>query len=874
MPQYSQVGREPLRSAEPQTPQRLSHRIASFAEITDLGANPYDLPGSPLSPDREPALSPRTGGPEISLGGGGGGGGGPLGNDGRSQSHGNVWAGRFAYSSNGGYAPLTVATNGSDGDNRPPLPHRPSGGSSHSSLLSPRMRTESQTTDSEEYDMSLLRSAAPMGGVDLRHDSIPEEGPPSSEFEPNTPIGPLNQYDENFIRKLQNQEAQGRLTGGLGQGMRPQARLRDQELLTPTSPGKSMARSFSRRLGIKGPGRGQSIREAGQDAANRRGEVIEVIVERAETDISTIEGPLTMASDETRRSTFVPNRPGTQIFYPQPNWKPFSMRWPWLTMLIVLSLALAGMQEFLFQRYSGDNPLLRFKKPEDVEPGLYFMTKFGPTLIAVVYGVLWQFTDFEVRRLEAYYQMSRPGGALAAESINVDYVTSFSFFRPFRALKVGHTAVALSSMATTFAVSLVPTFAAASLVLTPSRAERNLHPNDDKEILFSPIWSRLLLSTLLVNAVAGCGLFYLLQARRSGLVGDVRGIAGLASMAVVSHILMDFKDTDTIKPKDIHHKLKHHRYILRNSSLAPDDENPPTSRERDKYHDRHFDENPHPLMLRMGGSIPFLIALVLFIGFIPAFLFTPADVVTDKAPWAITAMAVGIKLSWNALETAVRMMEPYYILSRRHAPSKTLTLDYTAVPFGYLPIQALFNGHILMFLVGFGTVMAEWMTVLVTSLATVDGRKFVSQLSDALDHDDDENGKKESINSGRETLLSFYLSLALTLFILVYMMTVATIVFVRRRHPFLPRQPNTIASILAFIHQSKMLYNFVKTNELSNSDMTQKLNDGTTYGLGWFVGRDGQTHCGVDQEELLSDYKHGLDVSQGNQPWNMQWDVL
>jgi hypothetical protein len=106
------------------------------------------------------------------------------------------------------------------------------------------------------------------------------------------------------------------------------------------------------------------------------------------------------------------------------------------------------------------------------------------------------------------------------------------------------------------------------------------------------------------------------------------------------------------------------------------------------------------------------------------------------------------------------------------------------------------------------------------------------------------------------------------------MMTVATIVFVRRRHPFLPRQPNTIASILAFIHQSKMLYNFVKTNELSNSDMTQKLNDGTTYGLGWFVGRDGQTHCGVDQEELLSDYKHGLDVSQGNQPWNMQWDVL
>lgn len=870
MSQYSHVGREPLRNSEPPTPQHLSHRIASFAEITDLGANPYDAPDSSLGLSREPA-SPKTRRPETGTSRGP-----PPDDNGQQQSYGHAWAGRLAYPSNGGYSPLAVGSNTNVNTNAPPLPPRASVGSRHSSIISPSRRNASYTTDNEEYDMSLLRSAAPMGGSEVTSDPVPREALPPSDFETTTPIGPLSHYDEDFVKRLQNQEAQGRLTGGLGQGMRPQAKLRDQDLLSPTGSEKSIARSFSRRLGIKGVGRGQSIREAGQDAANRRGEVIEVIVEEpAGADLSIIEGPLTMASDEARRTTFASERRSTQVFYPQPNWRPFSMRWPWLTMLILLSLGLAGMQEFLFQRYSGNNPLLRFKSPKDVDPGLYFMTKFGPTLIAVVYGVLWQFTDFEVRRLEAYYQMSKEGGALAAESINVDYVTSFSFFRPFRALKVGHYAVALSSMATTFAVSLVPTFAAASLVLTPSRDERTAHPDDDKEILFTPVWSRLLLSILLVNAVAGCGLFYLLQTRRSGLANDVRGIAGLASMAVVSHILMDFKDTDTIKPKDIHHKLKHHRYILRNSSLAPDDENPPTSRERDKYHDHHFDEKPHPLMLRSAGSVPYIIALILFIGFIPTFLFSPADVVTDKAPWAITAMAVGIKLSWNALETAVRMMEPYYILSRRHAPSKTLTLDYTAVPFGYLPIQALFNGHILMFLTGFGTVMAEWMTVLVTSLATVDGRQFATLLSNVSDDDDDDDdGEHGSINSGRETLLSFYLSLALTLFILVYMVAVATIVFVRRRHPFLPRQPNTIASILAFIHQSKMLYNFVKTNELSNSDMAQKLNDGTTYGLGWFVGRDGQTHCGVDQEELLSDYKHGLDVSQGNQPWNMQWDVL
>ncbi|KND89682.1 hypothetical protein TOPH_05614 [Tolypocladium ophioglossoides CBS 100239] len=541
------------------------------------------------------------------------------------------------------------------------------------------------------------------------------------------------------------------------------------------------------------------------------------------------------------------------------------MRWPYLTMLILISVALAAMQEILYQRYS-KVPILKFTSPGDVDPGLYFVVKFVPTLAAVVYGVLWQFADFEVRRLEAYYQLSKEGGALAAESINVDYITSFNFFRPFRALRLGHHAVALSSVATTLAVSLVPTFAAASVVLSPSRQERMDNPNAEKFLFFSATWSRLLTTTLLVCAVLGCVLVRLLQSRRSGLLADVRGIAGLASMAVVSHILMDFKDMDTAKHKDIHHKLKHNRYMLRNSSLAPDDENPASTQERDRYQDTHLSENPHPLMLRPAGWIPFILGLLAFTGFIPVFLFTPADIVTGKAPWVITALAVSLKLSWNATETAVRMMEPFYLLSRRHAPARTLMLDYTALPFGYLPLRALFNGHLLVFAVGLGSVMAEFLTILVTGLATVDGQVFLreGELGD----------KGRLVNSGQETVASFYVSFGASVFILLYMSVTACVVFFRRRHPFLPRQPNTIASVLAFIHQSKMLYDFVGTAKYSSAEMARKLEDGKTYGLGWFSGRDGQTHCGVDQEELTSNYKHGVGYSQQNQPWNMQWDVL
>ena len=770
--------------------------------------------------------------------------------------------------SSGGYTPVSPGAS---------LPARALSKVSHKTGLGSVRRPAPETINEEEYDLSLLRTAAPMGG---REDVAPTEAYVGSGFDVTSYEGPSGAQDEEFRKRLQQQEATGNLTGGLGQGFRPDTTVRDADLMSsPTVLQRGLSRSFSRRKPSKSLGWAETVRYAGQDEANRRGEVIEVIVEDP-ADLSTVEGLTNIASDESRRSTFAVGgkQETTQIFYPQPNWKPFTMRWPYLTFLILLSIALAAMEEILLQKYNKDNPLLRFTSPDEVKPGIYFTIKFGPTIIAVVYGVLWQFTDFEVRRLEAYYQMSKPEGALAAESINVDYVTSFSFFRPFRALKVGHYAVALSSMGSTLAVSLIPTFAAASVVLIPGRHERVEHPGNTKDILFSPVWTRLLLSTLLLCAVAGCGLFYMLQTRRSGLLADVRGIAGLASMAVVSHILMDFKDLDTAKPQAIHHRLKRNRYLLRNSSLTPDDENEnrTLSNDTDKDENSHLSENPHPMMLRPAGSIPFIIALLLFMGFIPAFLFTHADVVTDKAPWVVTALAVGLKLAWNSLETSVRMMEPYYILSRRHAPSKTLTLDYTALPFGYMPLRALFNGHAIMFLVGFGTVMAEFLTILVTGLASVDGREFIVDRTKTKEARDDhsEDNDLDLISSGQETVTSFYLSFSLAIFILLYMFTVATTVFFRRRHPFLPRQPNTIASVLAFIHQSKMLYNFVGTSKLNSTEMARRLDDGSTYGLGWFPGRDGQVHCGVDQEELMSNYKHGVDASAGNMPWNTRWDVL
>ncbi|CEJ82531.1 hypothetical protein VHEMI02590 [[Torrubiella] hemipterigena] len=726
----------------------------------------------------------------------------------------------------------------------------------------------------ESYDMALLSSAAPMGATAAAHDETMAHNDESYPlgFDVSSALGPFTPHDEEFLRKIQQQEASGHLTGGLGKGFRPDTRMRDADLMnSPTSPlARNLSRSFTQRLGRRMT-RQQTLRNMGQEQANKTGQVIEVIVEDGDhehvagADLSFIEGANFVESSDFRRTeTALPRESMTQIFYPQPNWKPWSIRWPYMTLLIFLSIGLAIMQEWLFQKYKKTG-ILQFTSPKDISPGLLFFIKFMPTLLGIVYGVLWQFADIEIRRLEPYFQLSKPGGALAAESISIDYVTLFNIFRPFYAIKNRHYIVATMSSAALFAMSLVPTFASATIVLEPSRQERK-DPDTLKSLHIQPMWSRLLTSILAINALCGLIVFALLQTRRSGLQANVRGIAGLASMAVVSHILMDFKDMDTAKPKDIHEKLKGHRYMLQNSCLAPDNENPVTKEDREKYKEDILPQHPHPLILRAKCCIPFIIYIVFMVIFIPSFLFTDLGVVPEKAPWLVTLLSVVLKLLWIGLDSAVRTLEPYYILSKRHAPSKTLTLDYNAMPWGYMSVQALLNGHIFVFLVGFGSVMVEFLTLLVAGLASVDGKDFLNTYN--------AGGGSQNVTSGQETFTSFYVSVGFSMFILLYMIIVSTVVFIRRRHPFLPRQPTTIASVLAFIHQSKMLYNFVGTNKLSPAAMVRKLDDGKTYGLGWFEGRDGQMHCGIDQEELASDYKHGLDFTQGVRPWNMQWDVL
>ncbi|CAD6447323.1 ebe364ee-83dc-4e6b-86d9-11974cea1879-CDS [Sclerotinia trifoliorum] len=751
----------------------------------------------------------------------------------------------------------------------------------------------------EEFDLNLLSAAIPMAyqkkfydktaSEETENEDAPMVSPMAIPFDLSLFHEPMNNstLTPAMREQINRQEAAGILTGGLGAGFTPDTTITSTDLMAESSQSSTTASRLSRRLTLRNAGlsRASALKDLAQNEANRRGEVIEVIVQgpvSAPMDISSFAGhtigtphpnfdfksmdslPLSINKKGTFKSSNI------EVFYPQANWKPFSMRAPYLTALIIISIILGAAEEYLYQK-SLKKPLYSFTSPSLMKTWDYFCFKYLPTLVAVTFGVLWQITDFEVKRLEAYYQLSKEGGALAAESINVDYITFFNVLRPFRALLFKHYAVAVSSIATLMAVSLVPTLQSASVVLIPSRAERKADPGVMKGIVISGPWSRLLSLTLWLCAIFGCILLWQLERRPSGLVADVKGVAGIAAMANRSHILMDFKDMDTATPDMIHQKLKAHRYTLRNSSLAPEDSIILTQADKDKYDShQHHDENPHPLFLRLIAGIPFVIGMFLFTILIPIILFTPANIITDKAPWLLTLGAVSIKLCWGSLETAIRMIEPFYILSLRHASPTALTLDYTAMAFGWLPIRAFFNGHYLVATVGLGSVLAEILTVCITSFSTVTGTDFTSALSRT--GTSKPHHSNSTLTSGEETYVSFWASFFLALFILLSLILISIISYTRRRHAFLPRQPSSIASILAFIYQSKMLYDFVGTEKLNNREMEERLvGIGKSYGLGWFKGRDGEMHCGVDEEELSGGYLHGRDKKAEGLPWSSNW---
>jgi hypothetical protein len=204
-------------------------------------------------------------------------------------------------------------------------------------------------------------------------------------------------------------------------------------------------------------------------------------------------------------------------------------------------------------------------------------------------------------------------------------------------------------------------------------------------------------------------------------------------------------------------------------------------------------------------------------------------------------------------------MEPLHSLAMRHAPPQVLFLDYTGTSTLAMPLQTYKNYHFLLFFISLNSILVEVRTVCLSS--------FKAKASNFRHRNGD-----ASLQSDEETFTSFWVSLSLSLGKLTSLATTTGLVFWKRRRPFTTQLPGTIATSMIFVNQSRFLTDIIDTEKMSVAELEKRMRSiGKRYGFGWFSGRDGQMHVGVDEEALQGSYRYreGLEaMNMRRQPWN------
>ncbi|KAF7183669.1 hypothetical protein CNMCM7691_004019 [Aspergillus felis] len=132
---------------------------------------------------------------------------------------------------------------------------------------------------------------------------------------------------------------------------------------------------------------------------------------------------------------------------PTPGWRPLALRPTYLSILGLLMLTMLAVLEALRRytdRYGG---LVFYQDTSNLSSAADFAYNYVPVIAALILVTLWSFIDFDVLRLEPYFQLSRPEGT-PATTLFINYNFGQSFLTPLTSAKRGHWVVLLVSVLT------------------------------------------------------------------------------------------------------------------------------------------------------------------------------------------------------------------------------------------------------------------------------------------------------------------------------------------------------------------------------------------------------------------------------------------
>jgi len=503
----------------------------------------------------------------------------------------------------------------------------------------------------------------------------------------------------------------------------------------------------------------------------------------------------------------------------RPNWRPWPMRSAYQSILTIVSLAMAVGQEALYQYSNRNNGLFSFQSVSQITTSQWFLWRYFPTMIVILYGMGIQTLDHQVMRLDPFYKLARPRGLGGQAALLRDAVNYFTYIR--HPIEAGPR-VWTSAFMAMLALIAVPPIQSASI---PTKTL--ITDNDVSGTVYvHSYWSRCL--TALFIAIACCTVILqaLLRAP-SGLSANPDGIAGIVGVMIGGNVLQRLEGLSA-DPNDseIMSRLAHGRYHLRDGCIwqsSAEESTMPSISDLQKL-------KPQRLVLSTPLMTMLLIFGLLLAVLTPVLNPTLARVMVDKTPWLPTAFAVSYKMLWGQFEVHIRTTEPYWHLCRGRAPGSTLTVDYTSLPTPALGLRALANGHLGLALIGFNSMLAEVLVVCVASLS-------------------------DNEASGTLSFSGFWYPFRIIIASYLVMSGSMGFLWSERRHTWLPRAPGSIASIFVYLHMSKMLDDFKNMHRLSPRERTSKLKAGSkTYSLGWFDSGLGKRKLRIDEEPRIAKY--------------------
>ena len=119
-------------------------------------------------------------------------------------------------------------------------------------------------------------------------------------------------------------------------------------------------------------------------------------------------------------------------------WKPLTLRASTIIASLLITVALIAIIEYINKISIEEKALFFADETGDFPVGIVFCYRYLPQMIVVALGVGWAAVDLDVKRLEPYFQLSKPEGATASNSIFLHYPFDFIALVPINAARKGY----------------------------------------------------------------------------------------------------------------------------------------------------------------------------------------------------------------------------------------------------------------------------------------------------------------------------------------------------------------------------------------------------------------------------------------------------